>query len=146
MSRIINQRGSSSPETRSRVDGFSESLTALQRAHEVSIRLATVGFDWPDIQGVFDKIDEERSELVSAMASGDPREILHEYGDILMATANLGRFLGLDPEVALAEANTRFEERFRKLEALAVERGIVVEGSSIEALEELWQEVKRAPG
>lgn len=116
--------------------------SALERAHRVSERLSAVGFDWPDLAGVLDKLDEERRELNEALHTGDPREVEAEYGDLLLAAANVGRFLGLCPETSLRLANERFEARFRKLEVLAALRGVEIGSAGIEALEALWREVK----
>lgn len=129
--------------TGSRVDGVPASLPALLRAHRVGEKVAHVGFDWPDIRGVFAKVDEERRELDEAIASGDAAAIRHEYGDLLLATASLGRFLGISGEDALREANTRFEGRFRSVEASAAAAGVRLEDAGVARLEGWWQEAKR---
>ncbi len=128
----------------SRVDGVPASLPALLRAHRVGEKVAHVGFDWPDLTGVLAKIDEERAELLEAIASGDADAIRHEYGDVLLATASLGRFLGIAGEDALREANARFEGRFRKVEASAAAAGVAMEEAGLDRLEAWWQEAKRA--
>lgn len=127
----------------SRVDGVPGSLPALLRAHRVGEKVAHVGFDWPDVTGVLQKIDEERAELEEAMRSGDPAAIRHEYGDLLLATASLGRFLGVAGEDALREANARFEGRFRKVEASARAAGVAMEEAGLDRLEAWWQDAKR---
>lgn len=127
----------------SRVDGVPGSLPALLRAHRVGEKVAHVGFDWPDLAGVLAKIDEERAELAEAVASGDPVAIRHEYGDLLLATASLGRFLGVAGEDALREANARFEGRFRGVEASASAAGIALEDAGLDRLEAWWQAAKR---
>lgn len=132
--------------TGSRMDGVPAALPALLRAHRVGEKLAHVGFDWPDLQGVLAKVDEERAELTEALASGDPAKIRHEYGDLLLACANLGRFLGVAGEDALREANARFERRFRRVEALAAEAGLRLEDAGLDRLEALWQQAKREIG
>ncbi len=128
----------------SRVDGVPAALPALLRAHRVGEKLAHVGFDWPDLNGVLTKVEEERAELDAALASGDPAAIRHEYGDLLLACSSLGRFLGIPGEDALREANTRFEGRFRKVEAAAAAAGVPLEEAGLERLEAWWQEAKRA--
>lgn len=127
----------------SRVDGVPKGLPALLRAHRVGERVAHVGFDWPDLSGVLEKIDEERRELGEAIASGDADAIRHEYGDLLLACASLGRFLGVAGEDALREANARFEGRFRKVEASAAAAGVRLEDAGLARLEAWWQEAKR---
>jgi ATP diphosphatase len=127
----------------SRVDGVPKGLPALLRAHRVGEKLAHVGFDWPELAGVLAKVDEERRELDEAIASGDAAAIRHEYGDLLLACASLGRFLGVAGEDALREANARFEGRFRKVEASAAAAGVRLEEAGLERLEAWWQEAKR---
>ncbi len=135
-------RKASARPDRSRVDGVPTSLPALLRAHRVGEKLAHIGFDWPDVDGVFAKVDEERAELVEALASGDAAAITHEYGDLLLATASVGRFLRVPAEDALREANARFEGRFRALEQVASERAIPLEDAGPAVLDDLWREVK----
>jgi ATP diphosphatase len=90
---------------------------------------------------VFDKLGEEIAELRTEFEAGaDPTRLEDELGDILFAAANLARKLGIEPEAALRRATAKFERRFRRVEALAVERGV---GSDLDALETLWREVKR---
>jgi MazG family protein len=128
----------------SRVDGVPRDLPALLRAHRVGEKVAHVGFDWPDLAGVLAKVDEERAELAEALASGDAAAIRHEYGDLLLACASLGRFLGVAGEDALREANARFEGRFRLVEAQAAAAGVRLEDAGLERLEAWWVEAKRA--
>jgi ATP diphosphatase len=126
----------------SRVDGVPATLPALLRAHRVGEKVARFGFDWPDRDGVLAKIDEERDELRAALASGDDDAIRHEYGDLLLACANLGRWLGIPGEDALREANARFERRFRGVEAEAQAAAVPLEEAGAARLEAWWQTVK----
>ncbi len=127
---------------RSRVDGVPASLPALARAHRVAEKVAAVGFDWPSMDGVIEKIDEERGELAEAIAGGDPERVAAEYGDLLLATANLGRFLGVSAEDALRQANARFERRFRGVEARAEAAGVRLDGAGMETLDAWWTAAK----
>lgn len=127
----------------SRLDGVPATLPALLRAHRVAEKAAAVGFDWPDLDGVVGKVDEERAELGEALARGDLPHARQEYGDLLLAMANLGRFLGVAGEDALREANAKFERRFRGVEALAAEARTPLEEAGMERLEGWWQETKR---
>lgn len=127
----------------SRLDGVPTTLPALLRAHRVAEKAAAVGFDWPDLDGVVGKVDEERAELGEALSRGDLPHARQEYGDLLLAMANLGRFLGVTGEDALREANAKFERRFRGVEALAAESGTPLEEAGMERLEGWWQETKR---
>jgi len=129
---------------RSMLDGLPAALPALVRAHRVGEKVARVGFDWPDRDAVRAKVDEELAELDEALASGDPAAIEHEYGDTLLALSNLGRFVGVGPEEALRTANSRFGRRFRAVERLAAERGLLLHELDDDALDALWEEVKRA--
>ncbi len=129
-------------QRRSVLDGIPAALPALIRAHRAGEKVSRVGFDWPSVDGVRDKVDEELGELDRAIQSEDPQAIRHELGDLLLTVANLSRVLGVGPEEALREANQRFEGRFRELEALAEERTLDLHKTDIERLEALWQEVK----
>lgn len=130
------------PPGSSALDGVPSALPALIRAHRVGEKAARVGFDWPDARGVREKVDEELTELDDALAGGDPKEIVEEYGDALLAMANLGRALGLSPEDALRGASAKFEARFRLMEALAEARGARLQALDAEALDALWREAK----
>lgn len=131
-------------EAGSVLDGVALALPALLRAAKVSRRAARIGFDWPDAASVIDKIEEEIAELETEIDAGaDHSMVEEELGDLLFAAANLGRKLNVEPETALRRATAKFERRFRRVEALAKERGI---GPDLEALEALWGEVKRSDG
>jgi nucleoside triphosphate diphosphatase len=123
------------------VDGIALALPALMRAVKLQSRAARIGFDWPEASPVFDKLAEETAELKAELARGaDRRRLEDEMGDLLFAATNLARKLDIDPEAALRHANAKFERRFRRVEALAAERET---GADLDALEALWQEVKR---
>ncbi|HTV87637.1 MAG TPA: nucleoside triphosphate pyrophosphohydrolase [Stellaceae bacterium] len=129
-------------EAASVIDGVALALPALLRAAKISQRAARIGFDWPDADGVIEKIEEELDEIDDAIDDGRSREAVdEEVGDLLFACANLARKLDIEPETALRRATAKFERRFRQIEALARERGI---GRDLAALEELWHEVKTA--
>jgi len=129
--------------TPSVLDDVGSGLPALLRAHKLQKRAARVGFDWPDIDPVFDKIDEETRELHDARAEGDPDHIAEEYGDLLFAVSNLGRHLGLDPEQALRSANAKFEHRFKAVEVDFTARGVKMEDASLDEMEAVWLAVKQ---
>ncbi len=117
-------------------------LPALARAAKLGKRAGRVGFDWPDARGVREKIDEELREIAD-VAPGDDAKRAEEVGDLLFATANWARHLGVDPEEALRQANAKFERRFRAMEKLAAERGLALETLDAAAWDALWNEVKR---
>jgi nucleoside triphosphate diphosphatase len=129
-------------EAASVLDGVASALPALLRAAKISRRAARIGFDWPDADDVIDKIEEELEEIEFAIDDDSDRAVIEEeVGDLLFAAANLARKLEIEPETALRRATAKFERRFRRVEALAKERGI---GPDLDALEELWEEVKAA--
>lgn len=117
-------------------------LPALTRAEKLQKRAARVGFDWPDIGLVLDKITEETAELVEARAHADPDHMAEEYGDLLFVMANLGRHLGIDPEAALRAANTKFTRRFEAIEARLATEGRRPQDSTLAEMDAIWNEVK----
>ena len=116
---------------------------ALMRAQKVQKRAAKAGFDWDDYEGAFDKIGEETAELKKAINGGNQTEIFEEFGDLLFSCVNVSRFLKINSEEALSAATNKFINRFSKVEALAVERGIDMKTTSLEELDKLWDEAKK---
>ncbi len=117
-------------------------LPALMRAQKLQQKAAKVGFDWDEISGALQKVNEETEELRAAVESGDESNQLEELGDLLFSVVNVSRFLKFDSEEALTFASDKFLNRFLKLEQLAGERGIDVKSSSLEELDRLWDEAK----
>ena len=132
---------SSDPDMPAAFAGLSRSLPALAYADEMQGRAASLGYDWPDLEGVIDKIAEEASELLTA---DDDQHRHEEYGDLLFVIVNLGRKLGIDPEASLRAASRKFAARFASVERLAHEQGLQLKALGLDALDELWQEAKRA--
>ena len=128
------------------LDGISLGLPALMRGAKLGKRAARVGFDWPDVGGVRDKVAEELAELDEAMGAGDDAAIAEELGDLLFAVAQLARHLTVNPEEALRAANNKFTRRFAALERDLAEEGARWEEQSIDELEARWQAVKRRAG
>ena len=129
--------------TPSVLDGVSVALPALSRAVKLQRRAARVGFDWRELSEVLDKVAEELEEVRVEVAAGAGRDRLsHEIGDLLLASSNLARFAGIDPESALREANGRFERRFRRIEDWLAEQGRDPERSSLAEMEQLWRRAK----
>lgn len=122
----------------SALDGVALGLPALLRAEKMQQRAARTGFDWPDPTGARAKIDEELAE-VEAAATADERE--EEIGDLLFATVNWARKLGIEPEAALRAATAKFERRFRAMETMAGEGFAALD---LDAKEALWTSVKAA--
>lgn len=127
----------------SMLDGVPTALPALAQADAYGRRAARVGFDWPDITGVVDKVREEMAELQAAVTDAQRAA---ELGDLLFAVANWARWLDVDPESALREANARFARRFRWVEAEARRRGLDLSRLGLDELETLWQTAKGVQG
>jgi ATP diphosphatase len=145
------ERGHGTESRPGHLDGVPQALPALMRAYKLSKRAARVGFDFEHASQTADKVAEELAEVREAAAQVQPEripekaspEIFEEIGDLLFAAANLARKLDVDAEAALRAANAKFERRFRGMESLAAQRGVVFADLNLEAQERLWQEVKR---
>jgi tetrapyrrole methylase family protein / MazG family protein len=125
------------------LDGIPASLPALMAAMEVSKRAVKVGFEWPDVGGVLDKVVEEFAELRVEIERNAPKDkIASELGDLLFTLVNVGRRLGVEPEDALRGQMERFKRRFRHIEIRAAEEGRPLESLTLEEMETFWQEAK----
>ena len=115
------------------------------RAHKIQKRCSAVGFDWDSLGPVLDKVHEEIDEVMheAQQAVVDEAKLEEEMGDLLFATVNLSRHLGVKAETALQKANLKFERRFREVERIVASRGLEMTGIDLDAMEEVWQEVKR---
>lgn len=118
------------------------SVAPLHQAYRYQKDAANVGFDWPEISGVWNKLDEEMDELKAALADGDPNAMEHELGDVLFSMVNLSRWLKIQPDMALRRANTRFRNRFHLVEADYGAKGKYLKDASIDELEAAWQAAK----
>jgi tetrapyrrole methylase family protein/MazG family protein len=124
---------------KSALDGISRSLPALAASQEMQERAANLGYDWPSIDGVLDKVREEVGELVEAE---DQAHRAEELGDLLFVLVNVGRKTGLEVEAALRSANDKFRRRFRHVERSAAARGVALRDCSFEELDALWDAAK----
>jgi nucleoside triphosphate diphosphatase len=145
-----------SKQRRSIGDGLPAALPGLHRAHRLQDRAAGVGFDWPDITGPAQKVEEELGEVREELASSPPPpsggappvydarhyRVEAELGDLLFAVVNLCRKAGVHASIALDKANAKFEQRFRRIEQLARERGIDPATAGLDKLDALWDEAK----
>lgn len=122
------------------LDGVPNAMPALQKSDHLCKKAARVGFDWPDMSGVLDKVKEEATELANA-ATTEEKE--HEMGDLLFAVANLARKMNIDPEQALQKANNRFRNRFSHVEKRLSEQGKSLQESTLEQMDALWDEAKK---
>ena len=137
------------------LDGVSSKAPALMEAHQLAVKAARVGFDWRDVDEIFDKLREETDELRAAIrehrAAGSDSEAEHqrvreEVGDLLFAVTNIARHLDVEPESALKLTNRKFRRRFLHIERSLRERGRELGSATIDEMEELWQEAKGQDG
>jgi MazG family protein len=136
---------SSSGSFASYLDGVPKTLPALLEGFQLTRKAARIGFDWDNVDGIFDKLSEETSEL---------REVLHkketsvriegELGDILFVAVNLARFLHVDPELAMKKANAKFTRRFHEMERIARQHGTTLADVPRPQLESLWDQSKQS--
>jgi MazG family protein len=125
------------------LDGVPKNLPALMEAEKIGQKAAGVGFEWPDISGVMEKLQEEAAELAEARASQDQAHVEHEVGDLLFTVVNLARFLKVDPEQALRKTSARFRSRFGHLEREVAAGGGMLAETPLEKMEEFWQAAKQ---
>ncbi len=158
--------GKTGEEDASILAGISSSMPALIEAHKLSSRAAGVGFDWPSVEGLFEKLDEEAAELRERLrefpspgprpegggVAGSGRQTVgedlrqrleEELGDLFFVLVNIARYLALDSESALRRTNRKFRRRFRWMEERLREKGAIPQSSSTEELESLWQQAKQ---
>ncbi len=124
------------------LEGVPRNLPALLEAYQMTRRASQVGFDWEDVEGIFEKLQEETKELRVAIESTNRRAAEEEVGDLLFSVVNLARFLGLDPEVVLKQSNLKFKQRFQEMERAASRSGPGLSQLSKVELEELWAAAK----
>jgi ATP diphosphatase len=133
-----------SKESKSHLDGIASTMPALRWSEKIQKRAAHHGFDWDSVEPVFDKLNEEIGELKSEIVMKDNQErIADEMGDILFASVNLSRHLGVNPEQALRDSNQKFISRFKMVEQLLQEDGRQMEECSVDVLEDYWQKAKK---
>ncbi len=144
--RAAQRKAQGLPETEEKghLGSVPATLPALTRAVKLQQRAADVAFDWPSIGPVFDKIKEEIQELEEARSDKDSAAIEEEYGDLLFVMANLARHLKIDPEKALAAANSKFVRRFRHIETRLAADGIPLAEAGLERMDALWNEARAA--
>jgi len=121
------------------LDGVSRSLPALAASQEMQDRAAHIGYEWPSVEGVLDKVHEEVAEL---RAAATPAEQTEEYGDLLFVLVNVARWQGIEAEAALRGANDKFRRRFASVERQAFETGVALKDLSFEQLDALWDAAK----
>ncbi|MBP3442075.1 MAG: nucleoside triphosphate pyrophosphohydrolase [Clostridia bacterium] len=140
----IKRKTKGQKTTSQAIDSIPRELPALMRADKVQSKASKVGFDWSEVGGALDRLSEEIDELREAIASGDGSKISDELGDVLFSAVNVSRFVKVDAEEALTSSTDKFIGRFKKVEKLAAERSIDMKSSSLEVLDELWDEAKKS--
>lgn len=121
----------------------SKSLPSLMAAYKIQKKAADNGFDWKNINGAYDKLNEEIAELKEAVVNGDSEEIMMELGDLLFSVVNVSRFLNVRPEIALKQTNKKFIERFKSMEEKSRDNNVVFSELDIENMEKLWNLSKK---
>ena len=124
---------------KSALDGISGSLPALAASQEMQERAANLGYDWPSLDGILDKVIEETQELREAET---PSHWAEEFGDLLFVLVNVARRQGVEAEAAMRAANAKFRRRFRSVERQAAERGVALRDLDFAALDTLWDNAK----
>ena len=124
------------------LEGVPACLPALLRTHRLSTKAGIAGFDWAAIDELYEKLLEELGEFRQAAENGDSAAMAEELGDLLFITANIGRHKGIDPELALQQANRKFIARFEHVEKGLKARGKTTDEATMEEMEALWQEAK----
>ncbi len=146
---VLKSQEASAAARTSKLDGIPTALGALQRGQKMQDKAARVGFDWKDPRDITDKLHEELQELAEArLAAGDlapdDPHVREELGDVLFTVVNLARRLGIDAEGAMRDANRKFDQRFRYMEAAAIAAGRGLNEMTLDELEDLWQQAKTA--
>jgi len=125
------------------LDDVPLNLPALKRAQKLQKRAGSVGFEWPELGGVLDKMEEEIKELRKAIKDGRQNEVIDELGDVFFVVTNFGRMLGADCEEALTQSSNKFIRRFQGMEKSLKDEGIAIQNTPPERWDDLWLEQKR---
>lgn len=124
------------------LDDIPRNLPAMMRSAKLQKRAAKVGFNWPEISQVLDKLQEEIAELKAEIPGGSTEKITAEIGDILFVMSNIANFFHINPEVALSQTNTKFERRFNYIEQELTRQGRSVETATLEEMDALWNIIR----
>jgi tetrapyrrole methylase family protein/MazG family protein len=130
-------------DPRSILEGVSEDLPSLLRAYRLTQRASRVGFDWPDMEGVLKKLDEEMEEFKEAVSLPSRGRVREEIGDLLFVLANVSRFLQINPEEALKKTLEKFTSRFHYVERALQREGKSFHRSDLIEMDRLWEESKK---
>jgi nucleoside triphosphate diphosphatase len=137
-------QSTSKPDSgKSILDGIPSKLPALHQAYQMTAKASRVGFDWPNLDEVLAKLQEEATELKQAADRQDERKTADEVGDLLFVAVNVARFLGIDPETALRRSNQKFHRRFRYIEMAIKKQGRRLKDATLAEMDALWEEAKK---
>ena len=139
----IKSEESKHQDRKSAVDGIPRKLPALQKAVKIQKKAAKAGFDWENIDGVVEKIEEELRELKIEIKADNKNNITEELGDFLFSVVNLSRFIDTEPEYALHKTIKKFENRFRKMEKIIKESGKKMQDMPLKELDNYWEMLKK---
>jgi len=142
--KALEKESKGAPSPKGLLAGVPRSLPALVEAQKIAAKAAGAGFDWENIDQVFDKLREELAEIDAARATGNPAQIEDEIGDLLFVVVNIARFLKVDPEQALRKTNSKFRRRFSHVEEGLAAEGKTPQQASIDEMEALWQAAKHS--
>jgi MazG family protein len=141
--KATEREGDADGAAKGALDGISSTLPALAASQEMQERAANIGYDWPSIEGVLDKVIEETEELREAAEAGeDAAAWAEEFGDLVFVLVNVARKRGIEAEAAVRAANAKFRRRFGRVEGMAAERGVALRDLDFAALDELWDAAK----
>jgi tetrapyrrole methylase family protein/MazG family protein len=138
----LKRREKGKPEAASLLDDIPRHLPALLRAYRLTQRASRVGFNWKYLGDIFEKIAEELREFQEVVRGGDQDRMEAEFGDLLFTLANVGRFIGINPEDALRKTNSKFVTRFQYMEKVLSKRKKGLEEASLEEMDRIWEEAK----
>jgi MazG family protein len=128
------------------LEGVPVSLSPLIKAARIQEKAAKIGFDWPDVAPVWNKVQEEIAELKEAVETKNQKDIEEEMGDVLFSLVNYARFINVDPDTALENTNRKFIRRFQFMEKVALERSLQMASMTLEEMDVLWNEAKKEIG
>lgn len=143
VNKIWDERKKAEKTSDSALDGVTMGLPALLRAYKLQNKAAKTGFEWKDVGGVLDKLEEELAEMREALKTGTIEEKTDELGDLLFVMVNFGRMLGINAETALRQCNDKFERRFKGMETDIRATHQDMKNASLEQMEESWREQKK---
>jgi tetrapyrrole methylase family protein/MazG family protein len=139
----VKENEKNRPRKTSRIDGLPLAFPALERAQRMSGKASRAGFDWPNIDGVWEKVMEELTELKKVGQETSLQRVEEELGDLFFSLVNWARFKGISAEQSLRKANRRFAKRFRYVEAGLERQGRSLEEATLEEMDQLWNEAKK---